>query len=851
MKGLPTLKNFKILIILIFSLLWVGSTYSIGRPSHPAFESIKKMATQGLAGFENGEKNEETLLMLEEALLRGQDWIQLPGEEEFLFKNADEIALGEDAEFMSKVIEAIILLRKELREESDEELLFLLFGSTLSTVSKDKNTFENIPNIYPEFKEITDSSDSSLKKAISLMAKGKLKEAEKILLVLYYDTWFNGNNSNIKNKVANKLGLLYYTLQLPEKCYKFLRPNKIEMEEKGKVDNDYVETLVYMGFSELLKYSTPIIGNLFLDVAQSICKRQNLSPDIIMEDYKMVIEAKQNRNNDEILKFIQENDKNFFFLTENERIIRWDNISNQWESLKNNIYKGDSVDLNSLLNAFQYEKQILLRSALKVKDALVASKDKEAVEMLDSLLTLKMEMTTPMAFGDRFDKLEGDYQKVQKYLMHHPALEEFNGVLYSPVSTREIASELKDDETFIDFGQIKRSGQYLYYAIIVTRDCPEGWLVELIPSKSLHNFIGETESEDARTMVENRYVSNEFLYENLWEPLFKTGLLKEKILYCPEEDLNVIMLDAIGHNGDFLGEKHEFHILTSVESLDKVREGETYVPENLVSFCGMEYIGDRESLIDIAQHFGSQRPIRKHGLDTDMDMTPGIHLEYSLSPLGKEKDYTWMKNLENFSDTKVTLLTGEMANEYLFKSLGDYKGAVNISTHAFNLPRDYQEVGNHYSSSESIRLVTLEPVSTVLLPLYRTGLMFSGAERSWTGRNFIDDIEDGILNGEELSSLDLSGVELVTLMACSSGSGEIDEYEGIIGLRRALKMAGCGSIIATAWNLDLEASLTYLKAFYESLVKGVGIPKSHRAAQLELIKRYEDPYYWALFQLID
>ena len=94
-------------------------------------------------------------------------------------------------------------------------------------------------------------------------------------------------------------------------------------------------------------------------------------------------------------------------------------------------------------------------------------------------------------------------------------------------------------------------------------------------------------------------------------------------------------------------------------------------------------------------------------------------------------------------------------------------------------------------------------------------------------------------------------MNLLTLMACSTGAGEVDEYEGIIGIRRAFKMAGCGSLVSTAWNLDKEGAMAYLKIFYTNLIKGEGISNSHRKAQLELIKRYDDPYYWALFQLID
>lgn len=803
-------------------------------PVNSPFESIRELGENGIKFYDEGDRSEETLWTLQEAMLRGQDWLTTPGEEEL----------------MSQVVSRILTLRKALYEESDEELIFLMLNSTVSTVSKNKFAFENIPNIYPDFEEISTDPQTSLKEAINLMEKGEMKEAEKILLVLFYETWYNRNHPELKYRVANKLGLYYLKMQLAERCYDLLRSNKIEMERKGIVNRDYIENLVYMGFAELQKFSTPIIGNVFLEIATHLCNKKGMVPDEIVQDYTRVM-SNLNNNNNRIDSFILENDRNFYFLTERERIIRWDNIKDTWEGLKAYYYEEDGEkNINLLLNAFQYEKQILLRSAIKVKDFLKEVRDREAVNGIDSLLKIKMEMTTPRAFSSYYDKLEADYERIQKYLMHQPELEMKWDELYVPVTTSDIASKLRPDETFIELGKIEREGVPIYVAIIINAENPEGEIVPLVSEKALKEFISSTDSEDAKTMLRQRY-DTAYLYDNIWQPIENTGLVKEKILYCPTGLLNVLMPDAILKGETYLGEIHEFHVLSSFENLENLRKGEIYKPKGIISFCGMEYVGDRENLIKIAQKEGSDRPLKKHIWDIDSENPLGIHIETSLSPLREEEDYVWLRELGKENDTKIGLWTRELANEYIFKRLASYNGAVNISTHAFNLPRGYKEMGNHYFIDQSNRLVTIEPFTSDLLPLYRTGLFFSGAERSWTGRNFIDDIEDGIINGEEISSLDLSGIELLTLIACATGSGEVDEYEGILGLRRAFKMAGVGSMVTTAWNLDKEAALNYLKIFYENLVKGTGVSIAHRKAQVELIKRYEDPYYWAVFQLID
>lgn len=826
------IKRFMFLLIIIFG--FCEDLYSQKSALHLPFEAIRDLAKRNIELYDKGVRTQETLWSLQEAMLRGQDWIKTPEEEEL----------------MSQIVSRVLLLRKELYNLSDEELMVLMLNSAVSTVTKEKNTFENIPNTYPDFKVKTSDPQSILKMSLILMEKGEMKEAEKNLLVLFYDTWYNKNNSSFKYQVANKLGLLYLSLHLPERCYDVLRFNKIEMEKTGILDRDYIETLVYMGFAEMEKCSSPIVGDVFLEVASHLCKKYDIDPNEIILDYKRVI-ANPDLQSEPISMFIKSNDKNFYFLTERERIIRWNNIKGTWEDLKKITYEKESKRrVEELLNAFQYEKQILLRSALKMKQFLVETHDAEASRMIDRLLKIKMEMTSPKAFAEIYDDMNAEYENIQKYLMHCPAIKNLEGSLYSPLKPVEIALKLRKDETFIDFGKIETNDGVKYVAIIITDDSPGGLIVSLCSQKSLRNFIASTESEDSRTSVRKRY-ENAFLYENLWKPLEETGLIKNKILYCPSYELNMIMPDAIKKGDNYLGENYEFHILSSAESIEDIRKGENYNPEGIISFCGMDYIGDREQLIKNAQYFGCERPLIKNPFDKDEKNSRGIHIETSVSPLDTRDDYQWLIELGKEYNTNIGLWTGERANEYKFKQLGTYRGAINITTHAFNIPRGYNEIGNHYFVAQSVRNFTVEPLTKDLLPLYRSGLFLSGAERSWTGRNFIDDIEDGIINGEEISSLDLSGLELITLMACGTGSGEVDEYEGIIGLRRAFKMAGAGSLISTAWNLDKEAAFSYLQIFYSNLVKGHGITKSHREAQLELIKRYEEPYYWAVFQLID
>ena len=106
-----------------------------------------------------------------------------------------------------------------------------------------------------------------------------------------------------------------------------------------------------------------------------------------------------------------------------------------------------------------------------------------------------------------------------------------------------------------------------------------------------------------------------------------------------------------------------------------------------------------------------------------------------------------------------------------------------------------------------------------------------------------------------LTKADVLGVQLrarlVVLSCCYSGRGEI-KAEGVVGIARAFLGAGARSVIASLWALSDEATLEFMKHFYEHLVEGKSASKSlHQAMKLmRESEEFNAVQYWAPFMLI-
>ena len=110
--------------------------------------------------------------------------------------------------------------------------------------------------------------------------------------------------------------------------------------------------------------------------------------------------------------------------------------------------------------------------------------------------------------------------------------------------------------------------------------------------------------------------------------------------------------------------------------------------------------------------------------------------------------------------------------------------------------------------------------------------------------------EDYILTIGDVLNAQLRA-KLVVLSCCHSGRGEI-KAEGVVGIARAFMGAGARSVVVSLWAIDDEATLEFMKCFYQYLAEGKPASESLNLAMKNLRESDElrDIKYWAPFLLI-
>lgn len=391
-------------------------------------------------------------------------------------------------------------------------------------------------------------------------------------------------------------------------------------------------------------------------------------------------------------------------------------------------------------------------------------------------------------------------------------------------SWSDIRNSLSNDQAAVEFisHSSANTPEEVHYTAIITRsDSKRPRIIHLMDETKLSRLIGK-EPQDFDS-----------LYHEIWQPIEENFHGINEVFISVSGMMSGVSFTALKHDGQYLS---DCGIIRNVVSTKDIINLNTRPDKSLpdhgsaVFFGGADFgvLPDTSFLVD-----------KTRGQGFDYLPASKAEVQYTSMVL---KDKGW----------EVSLFTDKSASEEMLKIslFANSPSVLHIATHGFNLPA-------HNGKVSAMKMSDIGSVDRALFrfsvnPLIRCGLLLSGANHVWQGKEAIEGIDDGIITGMDISQFNLLDCELVIISACYTALGQIDHSEGIYGLQRALRIAGARKMILSLWNIPDKESAEFIKMLYTFLTADLTIDAAFRGTQKTMRTLYpNDPHKWAGFVLIE
>jgi tetratricopeptide (TPR) repeat protein len=239
-------------------------------------------------------------------------------------------------------------------------------------------------------------------------------------------------------------------------------------------------------------------------------------------------------------------------------------------------------------------------------------------------------------------------------------------------------------------------------------------------------------------------------------------------------------------------------------------------PESVLAVGGVAY--DAEAPL--------QGPLAKRG---DPLLKPGQSLQWTVLK-GAEAEVKGVRGAAATKQLAFRLLDGNKATAAAVLGALPKVRYAHLATHGFFADKDFRSVLRVDPQLFEKTWRGERVGAGALSPMVMSGLVFAGANKPDTpGR--------GVVTGEALIDLDLSGLEMVVLSACETGLGDVADGQGVFGLQRAFHVAGTRNVVASLWQVHDEATAALMALFYRNLWdKDMTPMEALRQAQLEIYR---------------
>ncbi len=528
---------------------------------------------------------------------------------------------------------------------------------------------------------------------------------------------------------------------------------------------------------------------------------------------------------------------------------------------------------NSLFN-----KGFLLQAVSQVRRLALADTSLAAnTDLLKSYQRrLAAEYAKPASERQGLKDLETMANDLEKSLTRQVANQ---GLSMQQVTWQQVQSKLKLGEVAIEFVnyQISNKSQpdsTMYAALLLKPGMAQPAFLPLISAKSLDSIMASNGQRKA-DYVNSLYAVAErgakpigkpekTLFEMLWQPLEAmlntSGAATSRggrttVYFSPVGLLHRLNLAAIPVNEDeILGDRYRLIELGSTRQL-ALPNIAPFANKDALFFGGIQY--DVDGLALNIERDPDEAYDAKRGQVSTEDIDPSLrgntwsYLKWTV------QEVDGISAILTDNDYSSSVLKGNDATETAFKQLGvvgTSPKVLHVSTHGYFFPDPAPQPSIGEAGAGRALGAEHETVfKTSELPMIRSGLIMAGANYAWeNGRPMSPGMDDGILTAYEISQMNLSNTELVVLSACETGLGDIQGNEGVYGLQRAFKIAGAKYLVMSLWQVPDFQTQELMTTFYTKWLKNkMPLPDAFHAAQKDMKDKYQNPFFWAGFVLVE
>lgn len=475
-------------------------------------------------------------------------------------------------------------------------------------------------------------------------------------------------------------------------------------------------------------------------------------------------------------------------------------------------------------------KGAALKNMIDLKNKVYSTNNKSLIRQYESLGEIEKSILNE-ANPDKQEVLKAEIYEKERDLLFN--LDAFSSPATSWMDVQESLQENSVAIEFVNY-MLPDGGNDEYLALILRKDWDAPKMILLCTKTELEQYTKNKWNMYAGIQSKN-------MYKLIWSKLELYINEGDNVYFSPSGLLHQINIEILRDStGRQANEKYNLYRVSSTREL--CRKKPTIAHKSAVLYGGLTYEMDTTAMVTQSRGYHTSDTFTAtRGFVADSTLRAG----WSYLPATYSEVNSIARQMTEHR-IKTTRYVKTAGTEEAFKALsGKHTPIIHVATHGFFF-KDEEARTKNYFQQFGLQDAPIKADNS----LKRSGLVLAGGQRAWLGETIPDQVEDGILLAEEIATMDMSETDLVVLSACETGLGEITS-EGVFGLQRAFKKAGVQTLIMSLWKVSDEATALMMHTFYENLLTGKSKRESFSIAQQTVKTKYDSPYYWASFIMLD